>query len=183
MTRVRKQARTRSVSVRSIVASREFARGLDQVRKGLPFDPNNGDRNYERGRCFGFIAPLDMPLRIGTELNPKALRLADAAFSRKLGTMLIAPDRQLGPASSKVSKPAAQPAARPPDGRHYGPERKREEVCQEKEAAAREQKGPERRERRRAHIEVTDVGNRGEAYRSCSSDCGNSFWPAITEPF
>ena len=30
----RKQASTRSVSTRSIVASREFARGLDEVRKG-----------------------------------------------------------------------------------------------------------------------------------------------------
>jgi hypothetical protein len=84
MSPVRKQARTRSVSVRSIVASPEFARGLDQVRKGLPFDPNNGDWNYERGRAFGFIAPPDMPLRIGTKLNPKALALATAAFERKL---------------------------------------------------------------------------------------------------
>jgi hypothetical protein len=63
---VRKQARTHAVSTRSIVASAEFARGLDEVRKGLPFNPDNGDWNYERGRCFGFIAPLDMPLRIVT---------------------------------------------------------------------------------------------------------------------
>jgi len=79
-----KQARTHRVSTYSIVASREFARGLEEVRNGLPFDPNNGDWNYERGRCFGFIAPLDMPLRIGLKLNPKALELAEAAFSRKL---------------------------------------------------------------------------------------------------
>jgi hypothetical protein len=81
---VRKQARTYAVSVRRIVASREFARGLDEVRRGLPFNADNGDWNYERGRCFGFIAPLDMPLRIGTKLNPKALKLAEAAFARKL---------------------------------------------------------------------------------------------------
>jgi hypothetical protein len=80
----RKQAHKRIVSIRSIVASREFARGLNEVRNGLPFNPNNDDWDYERGRCFGFIAPLDMPLRIGTGLNPKALKLAEAAFSRKL---------------------------------------------------------------------------------------------------
>jgi hypothetical protein len=84
MNSVRKQALTRLVSTYSIVTSREFARGLDEVRKGLPFNPDNGDWNYERGRCFGFIAPLDMPLRIGRALNPKALRLAEAAFKRKL---------------------------------------------------------------------------------------------------
>jgi hypothetical protein len=79
-----KQARTRPVSTRAIVASREFARGLDEVRRGLPFNTDNGDWNYERGRCFGFIAPLDMPLRIGRALNEKAVKLADAAFERKL---------------------------------------------------------------------------------------------------
>jgi hypothetical protein len=80
----REQARTRRVSTRDIVASRGFTRGLDEVRKGLPFNPNNDDWDYERGRCFGFIAPLDMPLRIGRKLNPRALKLAEAAFDRKL---------------------------------------------------------------------------------------------------
>jgi len=54
---VRKQARTRPVSTRSIVASQEFARGLEEVRAGRRFNPDNGDWNYERGRAFGFIAP------------------------------------------------------------------------------------------------------------------------------
>jgi hypothetical protein len=81
---IRKQAPTVRVSLRSIVASREFARGLDEVRKGLPFNPDNNSWDYERGRCFGFIAPLSMQLRTGTRLNPKALKLAEAAFSRKL---------------------------------------------------------------------------------------------------
>jgi len=81
---VRPQARTRRVSTRDIVASKEFARGLDEVRKGLPFNPDNDEWGYERGRCFGFIAPLDMPLRIGRKLNPKAEKLAVAAFDRKL---------------------------------------------------------------------------------------------------
>ena len=57
----------------SIVASREFARGLDEVRKGLPFNPDNDEWDYERGRAFGFIVPLGMPLRIGTRLNPQVL--------------------------------------------------------------------------------------------------------------
>ena len=83
MTRLREQSDTRRVTLRRIVASREFARGLDEVRKGLPFNSDNDDWNYERGRCFGFIAPLDMPLRTGTRLNPKALKLARAAFARK----------------------------------------------------------------------------------------------------
>jgi hypothetical protein len=81
---VRKQADTYAISIVTIVSSREFARGLDDVRKGLPFDPDNDNWDYERGRCFGFIAPLDMPLRIGPYLNPKALKLATAAFARKL---------------------------------------------------------------------------------------------------
>jgi hypothetical protein len=84
MSRVRKQADTRRVSIRRILASFEFARGLDEVRNGLPFNSDNDDWNYERGRCFGFIAPLNMPLRIGNALNPKALKLAEAAFARKL---------------------------------------------------------------------------------------------------
>jgi hypothetical protein len=81
---VPKQARTRRVSIHSIVGSAEFARGVDEVRTGLPFNPDNDDWEYERGRCFGFIAPLDMPLRIGRKLNPKAVKLAVAAFARKL---------------------------------------------------------------------------------------------------
>ena len=84
MSRIRKQARTHGVRIHAIVASREFARGLDEVRSGLPFNPDIRSWNYERGRCFGFIAPLNMPLRIGRALNPKALKLAKAAFARKL---------------------------------------------------------------------------------------------------
>jgi hypothetical protein len=78
------QADTCFVTTASIVGSKAFARGFAEVREGRPFDPNYNDWDYERGRCFGFIAPLGMPLRIGSKLNPKALRLADAAFNRKL---------------------------------------------------------------------------------------------------
>jgi hypothetical protein len=83
MSRLREQIRTPLTTVRRIVASREFARGFEEVRRGLPFDADNDAWDYERGRCFGFIAPLDMPLRIGRALNPKALKLAEAAFTRK----------------------------------------------------------------------------------------------------
>jgi hypothetical protein len=70
---IRKQARTYRVSIHT-----------DEARKGLPFNPDNDEWDYERGRAFGFIAPLDMQLRIGRALNPKALKLAEAAFERKL---------------------------------------------------------------------------------------------------
>ena len=81
---IREQAITYPASARDIISTREFARGFEEVREGLPFNANRDDWNYERGRAFGFIAPLDMPLRIGTRLNPKAVKLAEAAFSRKL---------------------------------------------------------------------------------------------------
>jgi hypothetical protein len=81
---IRPQADTFPVTTRRILTSVQFARGLDEVRRGLPFNPDNDDWNYERGRHFGRIAPLDMPLRIGSRLNPKALALAEAAFDRKL---------------------------------------------------------------------------------------------------
>jgi hypothetical protein len=81
--RVRPQASTRLVTTRSIVASKEFARGLKEVRAGISFNADNDDWDYERGRAFGWIAPLDMPLRIKGKLNPKALALAEAAFGRK----------------------------------------------------------------------------------------------------
>jgi hypothetical protein len=87
VSRVRRQASTRRVTTRNIVTSREFALGLQEVRKGLPFNPDNDDWNYERGRCFGFIAPLDMPLQISGRLNNKALRLAEAAYQQKAADM------------------------------------------------------------------------------------------------
>lgn len=80
----REQADTHGVSLRSIVDSPEFERGLNEVRNGLPFDADEDDWNYERGRCFGFIAPLSMALRINGKLNPKAVKLALAAFERRL---------------------------------------------------------------------------------------------------
>jgi hypothetical protein len=57
-------------------AVRSFSNHLD--------DPNNDEWDYERGRCFGFIAPINMALRVNGKLNPKALQLAEAAFVRRL---------------------------------------------------------------------------------------------------
>jgi hypothetical protein len=81
---IRPQAHTFLVTLHSIVASKAFARGLDEVRRGLPFDPDVDDWDYERGRHFGRIAPVDMPLWIDRRLNPRALALAEAAFKRNL---------------------------------------------------------------------------------------------------
>jgi hypothetical protein len=62
-----------------------FARGLDDIRSGKPFDPpvKGGDSwAYERGRLFGALAPLTMSLRVNGKINPSAIRLCDAAFAR-----------------------------------------------------------------------------------------------------
>jgi hypothetical protein len=66
------------------MASSAFALGLEDARKGIAFDWRNGDWDYERGRLFAYIAPVHMPLRIGGQLNPKALALFEAAHARKL---------------------------------------------------------------------------------------------------
>jgi hypothetical protein len=84
-----RQVPTTKVTTARIMASPEFALGLDDVRKGIPFDWRNGADdgtawNYERGRLFGHIAPPNMPLRMGGRLNPKAIMLYDAASRRSL---------------------------------------------------------------------------------------------------
>jgi hypothetical protein len=75
--------------------SPHFARGLDDIRAGRPFtEPATADLSwsatanasweYERGRLFGAIAPLSMPIFIDGCLNPKAVRLCALAFERGL---------------------------------------------------------------------------------------------------
>jgi hypothetical protein len=81
---MRAQVPTIITTAESIMASPEFARGLDDARKGAPLDWRNGGWNYERGRLFAHIAPLGMPLRIDGHLNPKAVALCEAAFDREL---------------------------------------------------------------------------------------------------
>ena len=79
-----KQVRTVSVTVEKIMRDPEFRRGVDAARRGLPFDWRVDSWNYERGRLFAHIAPLDMPLHLGGRLNPGAVALCYAAFARKL---------------------------------------------------------------------------------------------------
>ena len=86
--RAMKQVRTSRTSTLAIMRRPEFGRGFEETRTGLParYDDHDDDDYwaYERGRMFGYIAPLSMPLRINGKINPKALALCEAAFSRKL---------------------------------------------------------------------------------------------------
>jgi hypothetical protein len=79
-----RQASTIGTTIERIMASPAFKRGLDDASKGVPFDWRIDDWQYERGRLFPHFAPLNMPLRIGSQLNPKAVALCRAAFDRKL---------------------------------------------------------------------------------------------------
>ena len=64
--------------------SPEFKHGFQDARNGIPFDWRNIHWDYERGRLFAYVAPLDMPLIQSDGLNPKAISLLEAAFKRKL---------------------------------------------------------------------------------------------------
>jgi hypothetical protein len=70
----------------TIMCHPHFALGLADIRAGRPFDAQIDDHlwAYDRGRLFGAIAPLSMPLFKGKALNPKAVALFDAACDRKL---------------------------------------------------------------------------------------------------
>ena len=74
----------------AIMRQPHFARGLADIRAGRPFDTSLDDDYwaYERGRLFGAIAPLSMPLFNGKSLNPKAVALCDAAFQQKANHMI-----------------------------------------------------------------------------------------------
>lgn len=78
----RQQIDDEPVTLTSIMSRREFRRGFDDVRAGVQFNPNNDSWDYERGRLFGCIAPLNMPLYINGKLNPKAVKLAEMAVAR-----------------------------------------------------------------------------------------------------
>jgi hypothetical protein len=90
---IEEQVPTKRVSIRSIMSSPSFARGFNDVRAGVPFDwrygagPNaRASWDYERGRLLAHIAPINMPLRIGAQLNPKLVALYKAAGARRLVT-------------------------------------------------------------------------------------------------
>jgi hypothetical protein len=84
------QVPTVRVPITTFMRTPEFARGFADVRAGIPLDWRVGSTDpdaawaYERGRLLAHIAPLNMPLRIGCQLNPKAVSLYGAAIARKL---------------------------------------------------------------------------------------------------
>ena len=83
----RDQVKTEYIGASYFLQSREFARGVDDVRAGRParFDDYAWDQGgmpatdrqwaYEKGQQFATIAPRSMPLRINGKLNLDALRL------------------------------------------------------------------------------------------------------------
>jgi hypothetical protein len=81
------QVSTRNVCTWTLMRPAAFARGVAEVRAGIAPDydhPSIGDAwAYERGRQWALIAPRTMPLRIGRQPNPKAIRLFDLAYERK----------------------------------------------------------------------------------------------------
>jgi hypothetical protein len=75
------QTGTAPATIRDVMRSRLFARGLNEIRAGKPFDAELvDDLSYERGRLFGAIAPVELSLRVEGKLNPKAVSLCRAAF-------------------------------------------------------------------------------------------------------
>jgi hypothetical protein len=82
----KQQVETDLCSADEIMRHPHFAKGLDDIRAGRPFADHVADEcwAYERGRLFGAIAPQSMPLFICGRLNPKAVRLFEAASDRRL---------------------------------------------------------------------------------------------------
>ena len=80
------QIRTHPCSTAHVMRHPNFVRGLEEKRAGVAFayDLQTGAWFYERGRQFGAIAPPSMPLFINGKLNPKAVRLFDTAYDRRL---------------------------------------------------------------------------------------------------
>jgi hypothetical protein len=88
--RTAEQCRTVPTSSARIMRQPNFKLGLNDVREGRPFrdlaEEPNAQWAYERGRLFGVVAPVSMPLFITDDsrrlLNPKALRLFEVASDR-----------------------------------------------------------------------------------------------------
>jgi hypothetical protein len=81
------QAETYSISIYQILRHPQFVKGLCDIRTGRPFDAELAEDGwfYERGRLFGCIAPLSMPLKLNDDsLNPQAVELFAAAMKRGL---------------------------------------------------------------------------------------------------
>ena len=80
------QVRTRGCSSASIMRHPNFGRGLDDIRTGKAFadDVDDDYWAYERGRLFGAIAPISMPLFVDGRLNRMAVQLFRVASNRRL---------------------------------------------------------------------------------------------------
>jgi hypothetical protein len=99
----RNQIEIEHVGASYFMESREFVRGVEDVRAGRParFDNYSWDQGdmpatdrqwaYEKGRQFAIIAPKTMPLRINGKLNLDALRLL---YSRRSAGSRPKPSKQ-----------------------------------------------------------------------------------------
>jgi hypothetical protein len=88
------QVKTEHIGASYFLESRDFARGVEDVRAGRPprFDDYAWDQSdtpatdrqwaYEKGRQFGIIAPKSMALRNKDKINLDALRLLVTAINR-----------------------------------------------------------------------------------------------------
>jgi hypothetical protein len=79
------QVPTRPVTAIWVLSQPNFELGLNDARCGKPFDWRNSSWQYERGRMFGHIAPLNMPLRIGGKVNPQAISGTSWAEQEQFG--------------------------------------------------------------------------------------------------
>jgi hypothetical protein len=89
MNRDAEQLPTRLMSIETVMRPVNFRLGVEDVRAGRRprfDDPNTDDGywSYERGRQWGAVAPLSMPLWINGQLNPKAVTLLSVALKRGL---------------------------------------------------------------------------------------------------
>jgi hypothetical protein len=81
----KQQVEIECCSPESVMCHPHFARGLDDIRTGRPFADRIDDPlwAYERGRLFGAIAPLTLPLFVkGRRLNRQAVHLFVRASAR-----------------------------------------------------------------------------------------------------
>jgi hypothetical protein len=67
----------------AIMSHPDFELGVADRRTGRPMPPLCDSWDYERGRLWACLAPVDLALHIGGRLNPRAVALYDAACLRK----------------------------------------------------------------------------------------------------
>lgn len=77
------QVPTSATSITAIMKSRAFRRGVDDARshRRPAFDLDCWE--YERGRLFAALAPVEMPVMENGRLHRPAVAICRKAFSRK----------------------------------------------------------------------------------------------------